>query len=97
MISKETYLKETKKVAPITVELENETSSTSTLNGKIHVDSGMMRVLITNVYYILVMKMKIISCIRLDERGVSTEIKQGACMSLDKGNNTIFEDMKRRE
>lgn len=86
----------TQEVALITVDLKNRERITSTLKEKVDMDTGMMRMTITFVYYFPGIKMKIISCVRRDELEESKK-KQGTCILLNRGNDTRFLNIKREE
>lgn len=59
VVNEQSYLPKTQRLASITVELENRAGATSTLKEKIHVDTEMVRVVVTKVFYIPGMEMNI--------------------------------------
>lgn len=74
VVSGRSYLKNIQQISPITVELADVTSITTTLKGKVEVNTDISGVKITNAYYIPALKINILSCKRLDEHGVISKI-----------------------
>lgn len=58
-----------------TFALTNGKSITTMVRRKKELKTGIRRVILTNVYYTPAMKIYILSCLRLDEHGVSTKIQ----------------------
>lgn len=64
------------KVLAISVELVNGTKVSCTQRGKIYVDVGRKLIIIGSIHYTPGTNLSILSCFKLDERGVTTTIKE---------------------
>lgn len=60
-------------------------------------DTELMRMTITSVYYISSTKMNILSCSKLNGWRVSTEIEQWTGVLMDRSDDTTFAKIKRKE
>lgn len=72
-------------VEEMEVDLPNGTSTSSNKQGLVSVEIGHMKLMLRSVYYITALTLNALSCSRLDEHGISTEISNGSCKLIDRG------------
>lgn len=80
VVSDPAFLPDAQQVPDISVELPDGQRGTQRQRGKLIADVGCERIILSAVYYITSMNLNILSCFRLDERGVTTTIRNGKCI-----------------
>lgn len=85
------------KVLTISVELADGTRATSTLRGRIGIDTGRAWVLVCVAYYIPDMRLNVVCYSTLDEKGVKTTIEQEKCVLFDRRDKDTLADLYKSE